>query len=173
MPLCPAAPAAATATARQGPCCPSPGRASPPHPWPLPQPCNTTFFDAISGASSDTGLFEQGLSLAGAKDKLPDPNALPVGAPQAIQRAGQLQLAAVAGMWLTLWDAAAVTQHAQLTGARGRLVAAIEAALCRCMLAQQQADWERCVANSCLSGQLVLVPAGDSYLLSAMRVCRR
>jgi hypothetical protein len=44
----------------------------------LPQPCNTTFFDAISGADSDTGLFEQGLSLAGAKDKLPDPNALPV-----------------------------------------------------------------------------------------------
>ncbi len=75
MPLLPPAPAAATGAdppaALHRPCL------SPP-PRPLPQPCNTTFFDAISGANSDTGLFEQGLSLAGAKDKLPDPNALPV-----------------------------------------------------------------------------------------------
>lgn len=70
-------PAAAAAAATQG-CCRPTGCASPPPSRCLPQPCNTTFFDAISGADSDTGLFEQGLSLAGAKDKLPDPNALPV-----------------------------------------------------------------------------------------------
>lgn len=70
-------PAAAAAAATQG-CCRPTGCASPPPSRCLLQPCNTTFFDAISGADSGTGLFEQGLSLAGAKDKLPDPNALPV-----------------------------------------------------------------------------------------------
>ena len=69
-------PAAAAAAATQG-CCRPTGCASPPPSRCLLQPCNT-FFDAISGADSGTGLFEQGLSLAGAKDKLPDPNALPV-----------------------------------------------------------------------------------------------
>lgn len=57
---------------------PPPLSAAPPRLQTSPQPCNTTFWDAITGASSDTTFFELGLKLAGAKDKLPDPNALPV-----------------------------------------------------------------------------------------------
>ena len=45
---------------------------------PAAQDCPTSFLDAIGGADSNTWLFRQGLKLAGAEDKLPNPNALPV-----------------------------------------------------------------------------------------------
>lgn len=47
--------------------------------WPpRSQDCPTSFVDAIGSASTNTWLFRQGLKLAGAEDKLPNPNALPV-----------------------------------------------------------------------------------------------
>lgn len=55
-----------------------PHRLAAPRRPPAAQDCPTSFLDAISGADSNTWLFRQGLKLAGAEDKLPNPNALPV-----------------------------------------------------------------------------------------------